>query len=81
MELTFDEIEGKVNSLSYDGFGALEDWCIARGVPIVVPEEARDKIIEIIATRNIITYNKGRVDKRFIRALSKLSLQLVTLGL
>lgn len=67
--LTKDWIEGKVASLSYDGFGDLEDWCQSRGIPILVPEGKREHIVELIATRNLIVHNRGIVDERYRKAV------------
>ena len=63
--LTKDWIEGKVASLSYEGFGDLEDWCKTRGIPLLFPEGKREKIVETIAIRNLIVHNRCIVDERY----------------
>jgi hypothetical protein len=65
--LAQDVIEAKVNSLSYQGFPELEAWCDKKGIPLVVPEGEREAVSELIATRNLITHNRGRVDERYLR--------------
>jgi hypothetical protein len=75
--LTLDIIEAKVTSLSYEGFGDLEEWCQGRGIPLVIPYQARNEIVELIATRNLIVHNRGIVDSRYVSAVSK---PLFTLG-
>lgn len=67
--LTQDIIEAKVNSLSYDGFGDIEEWCNGRGIPLLVPNGERDKVVELIATRNLIVHNRAIVDDRFRKAI------------
>jgi hypothetical protein len=62
-------IEGKLNSLSYEGFAELEAWCNQRSIPLVVPEGERDRIVELIALRNIIVHSRGRVDERYLAAV------------
>jgi hypothetical protein len=66
--LTRDWIEGKVTALSYDGFGDLESWCQARGIPLLVPEGQRDQIVELLAIRNLIVHRRGVVDDRYKKA-------------
>lgn len=61
-------IERRVGSLSYEGFAALERWCFERGLEIMVSETQRTALIELIATRNIIAHNRGRVDERYTKA-------------
>jgi hypothetical protein len=68
--LTKDWIEGKVTSLSYEGFDNLEEWCQSRGIPLLVPEGKREQIVELIATRNLIVHNRGIVDERYKKAVS-----------
>lgn len=67
--LTQEIIETRVNSLSYDGFGEIEAWCTRRGIPLVVPDGDRDKVVELIAIRNLIVHNRGVVDDRFLKAV------------
>jgi hypothetical protein len=63
--LSREIIEGKLNALSYEGFGELEAWCTQRSIPLVVPHGQRERIVELIALRNIIVHNRGRVDERY----------------
>lgn len=67
--LVQDIIEGKVNSLSYKGFSELEQWYAEKGIPLVVNTEDRQVIVELIATRNIIVHNRGRIDERYLRTV------------
>jgi hypothetical protein len=66
--LTHDIIEGKVHALSYDGFGDLEEWCTSKGIPLIVPAGSRTRVVELIATRNLIVHSRGRIDERYINA-------------
>lgn len=68
--LAHDIVEGKVNSLSYEGFGELEAWCQSKGIPLVVPDGRRDDVVELIATRNLIVHNRGVVDSRYLKAVA-----------
>lgn len=68
-ELTNDLIEGKVNSLSYEGFKALQTWCDKRDIPLAVPEGMSDTIVELIATRNSIVHNRGLIDDKYLRTV------------
>jgi hypothetical protein len=67
--LAKDIVEGKLQSLSYQGFGELEDWCTSRSIPLVVPDGMRPKLVELIALRNIIVHNRGRIDERYADAV------------
>lgn len=67
--LTRDIVEGKLQALSYEGFGELETWCTTRSIPLLVPEGKRPQIVELIALRNIIVHNRGRVDDRYAAAV------------
>ena len=67
--LTRDIIEGKVATLSYEGFGKLEDWCQSKGIPLLVPQGKRDQVVELIATRNLVVHNRSVVDERFRKAV------------
>lgn len=67
--LTRDLIEGKVATLSYEGFGELEDWCQSKGIPLLVPQGRREQVVELIATRNLIVHNRGIVDERYRKAV------------
>jgi hypothetical protein len=68
-DLVHDVIERKVNSLSYEGFAALQEWCTERGIQIEVPAPRLETVIEVIATRNIIAHNRGFIDERYTRAV------------
>lgn len=68
-ELTNDLVEGKVNSLSYEGFMDLQAWCNRRDIPLAVPEEISDTIVELIATRNCIVHNRGLIDDKYLRTV------------
>jgi len=74
--LTREIIEGKLNTLSYQGFAELETWCTQRLIPLVVPHGQRDKLVELIALRNIIVHSRGRVDERYRAAVPTSSVQL-----
>lgn len=63
--LTRDIIEKKLNDLAYDGFGSLEKWCRDKAIPLMVPDDERGKIVELIALRNIIAHARGVVDERY----------------
>ncbi len=67
--LSRDIIEGKLNALSYEGFGKLEAWCQGRSIPLVVPDGQRTNIVELIALRNIIVHSRGVVDERYRSAV------------
>jgi hypothetical protein len=67
--LSREIIEGKVNALSYEGFGELEAWCTQRSIPLVVPHGQRDRVVELVALRNIIVHNRGCVDERYRAAV------------
>jgi hypothetical protein len=62
-------VEGKLQSLSYQGFGELEEWCTSKGIPLVLPEAARPQLVEYLALRNIIVHNRGRIDERYMKAV------------
>ena len=68
-ELTNEIIEGKVNSLSYEGFSALQEWCTKKQLPLAVPTDIRETIEELIATRNTIVHNRGRIDDKYLRTV------------
>lgn len=67
-ELVTDLIESKVSSLSYKGFSDLVSWFKERGIPLKVKGEHTEKIAELIATRNVIVHNRGRVDAKYLRS-------------
>jgi hypothetical protein len=62
-------IESKVNDLSYRGFPDLTDWCQDRGITLVVPPGKSEEVAELIATRNVITHNRGIVDQKYVRSV------------
>lgn len=68
-DLIKEIIENKVNSLSYDGLGKMQEWCKQRGIPLEIPEKKRETIIEYIATRNLIIHNRGYVDERYVKTI------------
>lgn len=68
-DLIQDIIESKVNSLSYKGFLDLEQWYEEKGIPLKVKNEHRQAVVELIATRNIIVHNRGRVDEKYLRTI------------
>jgi hypothetical protein len=74
--LAREMIEGKLNALSYEGFGELESWCTHRSIPLVVPHGQRERVVELIALRNIIVHNRGRVDERYRTAVPTSPAQL-----
>jgi hypothetical protein len=47
----------------------LRKWCNGRGIPLLVPDGERDKVVELIATRNLIVHNRAIVDDRFRKAI------------
>jgi hypothetical protein len=53
-DLVHDVIERKVNSLSYEGFAALQEWCTERGIEINVPASKKETVIEMIGLQNFI---------------------------
>jgi hypothetical protein len=69
-ELLHFIIESRVNSLSYEGFERMRDWCATRGIPLITEGEADyAKIVEFIATRNLIAHSRCRVDEKYIRTV------------
>lgn len=68
--LSRDIIEGKVAALSQRGFGEIESWCAHKSIPLVVPFNQRQRVVELIALRNIIVHNRGYVDERYRTAVS-----------
>jgi hypothetical protein len=69
-EFVGDLIRRKVTALSYSGFHELQEWCSAKGIPLVVPAGAETQLAEIIATRNIIAHNRGVVDHKFLESVA-----------
>jgi hypothetical protein len=62
-------IERKVDSLSYGGFEDLKRWCEKQGILLAAPAEIADQVIELIATRNLIAHNRGRVDQKYFEVV------------
>jgi hypothetical protein len=77
-DLVHDVIERKVNSLSYEGFVALREWCAERGIQIEVPASRDAAVIEVIATRNVIAHNRGFIDEKYTRAVGAPKSQIGT---
>ncbi len=69
-DLQQDLIDSKVNGLSYKGFDELERWYSKKGIPLEVGSE-RLEVVELIATRNAIVHNRGRIDARYLKAVPK----------
>jgi uncharacterized protein YutE (UPF0331/DUF86 family) len=69
-------VESKLSSLAYEGFGATEKWCRDKTIPLMVTDQQRAKIVELIALRNIIVHTRGRVDDRYMAAVPSSSLQI-----
>jgi hypothetical protein len=65
--LTNDLIEGKVNSLSFEGFNALQEWCSEKVIPLAVPKDISETVVELIATRNTIVHNRGH--EKYLRTV------------
>ncbi len=68
-ELMNDIVESKINSLSYQGFTKLRRWCAERGVSLSVRGDDADAIVELVATRNVITHSRGVIDEKYVRAV------------
>lgn len=68
-DLLSDIIDRKVSDLSYQGFKVVREWCAARGIPIAVSENDLPKVVDYLATRNIIAHNRGRIDKRYLNTV------------
>jgi len=66
-DLVLSIIEARVNSLSYEGFDSMLQWCVDRGIPLEVPQGKRDDVVELIATRNLIAHSRCIVDERYVR--------------
>ena len=67
-DLLQDVVDSKVSGLSYKGFDELEEWYSRKGIPFEVGPD-RPQVVELIATRNAIVHNRGRVDARYVRAV------------
>jgi tRNA G37 N-methylase TrmD len=52
------------------GFSEIKQWYEGKGIPLIVKSEDNQKIIELIATRNIIVHNRGRIDEKYLRTVS-----------
>jgi hypothetical protein len=68
-ELRSDVVESKVNDLSYQGFLKLKQWCVERNIPIIVELDSEQRLIELISIRNIISHNRGIIDKKYLRTV------------
>jgi hypothetical protein len=68
-DLVFSIIEARVNSLSYEGFDSILQWCVDRGIPLEVPQGKRDDVVELIATRNLIAHSRCVIDERYARTV------------
>jgi len=75
-DLITDVIGKKVSDMSYHGFEALKAWCLERGVPIVLGPNDEPGLIEMIATRNVITHTRGLIDHKYLRAVPATKLAL-----
>jgi hypothetical protein len=75
-DLIKDIIETKIASLSYDGFGEIQEWCIDKGIPLEIPNGFKSDIIELIALRNIIVHNRGCIDFKYIKSAGKSNLKI-----
>jgi hypothetical protein len=75
-ELRADVVEAKVNDLSYQGFQKLKQWCVDRGIPIVVDPELEPRLVELISIRNIISHNRGIIDKKYLRTVPSSTFEL-----
>jgi hypothetical protein len=74
--LSREIIEAKLNALSYEGFGELKAWCAQRSIPLLVPHGQDDRVVELIALRNIIIHNRGCVDERYRAAVPSSTVRL-----
>ena len=68
-DLVHSIIEARVNSLSYEGFDSVLQWCVDRGIPLEVPQGKRDDVVELIATRNLIAHSRCIIDERYVRTV------------
>ena len=68
-DLVANMVEGKINSLSYEGFGDIQEWCKSKGIPLIVPANDLKEVVKLISIRNIIIHNRGIVDSRFLNAI------------
>jgi hypothetical protein len=68
-EFINDLIERKVNALSSEGFVDLQDWCQKRGIPMLLTNADQDAVVELVATRNLISHGRGLIDERYSRAV------------
>lgn len=67
--LISEVIESKVSTLANKGFGNIEEWCLACGIPLTVDREIKGRLKEFIAIRNIIVHNRCKVDERYLRVV------------
>lgn len=75
-DLVQDLIEKKVNSLTYEGFQDLKDWCDSRGIPLLVPDGQMESITNLIALRNLIVHNRCVVDAKYLRTVGDSELEI-----
>lgn len=75
-DLVDDLIESKVNNLAYEGFSDLQEWCNSKGIPLLVPDGKSDRIIALIALRNLIVHNRGKVDSKYRRTVAEPGLDI-----
>jgi hypothetical protein len=68
-DLIADVIERRVSALSYQGFGSIQEWCQGKGIPLTADDVQRVRVVDFIATRNVIAHNRGRVDERYAQAV------------
>lgn len=64
-ELVHRVIERKVADLSYQGFDRLQEWCAARGIPLIVSGAEREAVVKLIGTRNLIAHNRCIIDEQY----------------
>lgn len=75
-DLVHDLIETKVNNLTYKGFDDLQDWCSSRGIPLLVPDAQTDRIVSLVALRNLIVHNRCKVDTKYLKTVPDTDLEI-----
>jgi hypothetical protein len=75
-DLVSSIIEKKIDALSGEGFEPIAEWFAAKGIPLVVRDTDRPKIIGAIAARNVFVHHRGRVDQRYIDRTGTSTLKL-----
>jgi hypothetical protein len=75
-ELISDVVETKVLDLSYQGFERLKAWCTERGITLSVDPQDEPSLTELIATRNLVSHNRGFVDRKYLRTVPSSTLPL-----